>query len=73
MNEDKYERFKRIASKRMQNTLKEMSRLANCANKNSYEYTKSDVQKMIKTLNEKVQEIKLSFRKGINNDKNFKF
>lgn len=73
MSENKHERFKRIASKRMQNTLKEMSRLANCSNINTYEYSARDVQKMIKTLTEKVQEIRVAFRKGVRNDNEFKF
>ena len=73
MNQEKHERFKRIASKRMQNTLKEMNRLANCANKNSYEFTTRDVQKMLKALSDKLQEIRLAYRKGIENDNKFKF
>jgi hypothetical protein len=73
MNEDKRERFKRIATKRMQNVLKEMNRLANCSNTNTYEYTDRDVQKMIKTLNEKVHEMRISYRKGMKNDDEFKF
>ena len=73
MEENKHERFKRVASKRMQNTLKEMSRLANCSNTNTYEYSSRDVQKMIKTLSEKVQEIRVAFRKGERNDNKFKF
>ena len=73
MEENKHERFKRVASKRMQNTLKEMSRLANCSNTNTYEYSSRDVQKMIKTLSEKVQEIRVAFRKGVSNDNEFKF
>tara|TARA_B100000989_G_C19447914_1_gene430378 strand:- start:635 stop:856 length:222 start_codon:yes stop_codon:yes gene_type:complete len=73
MNESKHERFKRIASKRMQNTLKEMSRLTNCSNTNTYEYTNRDVQKMIKTLNEKIQELRVAFKKGVRHDNKFKF
>ena len=57
----------------MQNTLEEMSRLVNCANKNSYEYTSRDVQKMIKALTDKLQEIKLAYRKGIDNGNKFNF
>ena len=73
MNENKKERFKRVASKRMQNTLKEMTRLSNCSNTNSYEYDEKDVQKMMRTLTEKIQELRVAFRKGVKNDNEFKF
>ena len=73
MNENKKERFKRVASKRMQNTLKEMTRLSNCSNTNSYEYDDKDVQKMMRTLNEKIQELRVAFRKGVKSDNEFKF
>ena len=71
--ESKRERFHRIAAKRMQNILVEMNRLSNCSNKANYDYTEQDVQKIIKTLNEKFSEIKVSFKTGLNKTNKFKF
>ena len=73
MKENKHERFKRVASKRMQNVLKEMSSLENCSNTNTYDFTTNDVNKMIKTLNEKIQEIRISYKKGLSDNNKFKF
>ena len=73
MKENKHERFKRVASKRMQNVLKEMSRLENCSNTNTYNFTTNDVNKMTKTLSEKIQEIRISYKKGLSDNNEFKF
>ena len=59
--ENKRDRFKRIATRRMQNVLTEINRLINCSNKNHYEYTEKDIQKMLKKLNEKIFELKNAF------------
>ena len=71
--ESKRERFHRIAANRMQNILIEMNRLSNCSNTANYEYTERDVQKIVKTLNEKLSEIKVSLKTGLNKTKKFKF
>ena len=73
MKENKHERFKRVAAKRMQNVLKEMSRLENCSNINTYTFTSKDVNKMIKTLNEKILELRISYKKGLSDNNQFKF
>ena len=71
--ETKRERFHRIAENRMQNILTEMNRLSNCSNTANYEYTEKDIQKIVKTLNEKFSEIKLAFKTGLNKTNKFKF
>ena len=71
--ETKRERFHRIAANRMQNILTEMNRLSNCSNTANYEYTEKDVQKIIKTLNEKFSEIKVAFKTGLNRTNKFRF
>ena len=70
----KSDRFKKIASKRMQNVLLEMTRLNNCSNTHRYEYSRNDVRKMMSTLRDKVKEISASYEKGLNkNQAKFKF
>ena len=44
----KRERFKRIASKRVENLIKDIRTLSNCSNTGNYEYTQEEVDKMIK-------------------------
>ena len=71
--ENKRERFKRIASKRMQKTLNELEKLINCSNTNNYEYSEDDVQKMIRALNEKMIKLKASYRSGNKKNNRFNF
>jgi len=54
----KRERFTKVASKRVQNVLENLRLLKNCANKNNYEYTQEDVDKMINEINKAVKELK---------------
>ncbi len=71
--ETKRERFHRIASKRMQNIIKEMNRLSNCSNRATYDYTDEDVKKIVSALNDKFSEIKISFKTGLVKSNKFKF
>ena len=44
------ERFKRIATYRVNMVLDRLDKLANCANRNYYEYTEEDVKEMLLML-----------------------
>ena len=50
IKETKHERFKRIAGKRTNDVLDKMRLLGNCSNKNTYEYSKEEVNKMDKCI-----------------------
>jgi len=66
----KRERFEIIAAKRVQNVLNSLEILSNCANKNNYEYTDTDVQKMFKAIKEKVKNVEIIFNQKSNKNKN---
>ena len=51
-NESKKEKFIRLAEARTNKILNMMRLLGNCSNKNNYEYTEQDIQKIFKTLKE---------------------
>lgn len=55
MKNSKRERFEKIATNRVQIILDTMTRLGNCSNTNNYEYNKEDVEKIFKTLREKLR------------------
>ena len=59
---DKKERFKKIAPKRVESILKSISLLSNCSNKYNYEYTKEDVDKIFKAINDELNLCKSKFR-----------
>jgi hypothetical protein len=57
----KKERFKNVASRRVQKVLDDLDSLSKCANKSTYEYTEDDVRKMMNAINNQVALLKASF------------
>jgi len=60
-NETKKERFRRLASLRTNKVLNRIKILGNCANRQMYEYSKDDVDKIFDEINRKLREIKIKF------------
>jgi hypothetical protein len=67
--EDKHDKFKRVASKRVNELLDKLDILGNCANKSNYSYTEEDIQKIFRVIDSKVKEVKSKFK--IKKDKDF--
>lgn len=59
----KEERFKRIASRRVQEILNKLRLLRNCANKSNYSYSDEQVRKVISTIEDEWKKVKLEFGK----------
>lgn len=57
----KEERFKRVASRRVQEILNKMRLLKNCANKGNYSYTDEQVNKIISTIDIEWKKVKSEF------------
>lgn len=57
----KKERFKNVASRRVQKVLDTLDSLSKCSNKNNYEFEAEEVNKMIKTIREKVKFVELAY------------
>lgn len=68
-NKQKDDRFKRIASKRVDNIIKNIRSLANCSNTNNYQYSEKDVNKMTRAIKEEVKVMETLFRKNLSNKK----
>jgi len=60
-NETKKERFKRLASLRTNETLTRLKILGNCANRQIYEYSKEDIDKVFNEISQKLREVKAKF------------
>lgn len=60
--EDKHEKFKRIATKRVNELLNKLEVLGNCSNKSNYSYTDEDIQKIFRAIDNKVKETKSKFK-----------
>jgi len=63
ITERKEDRFKRIASKRVQNILNNMRLLGNCSNKSVYSYTEEDKRKIFSTIDSELKRIKALYDK----------
>jgi len=68
-NKQKNERFKRIASKRVDNIIKNIRSLSNCSNTNNYQFSEEDVNKMTRAIKEEVKVMETLFRKNLGNKK----
>lgn len=62
--ETKNERFKRIAAKRTNDVLDKIRLLGNCANKNTYEYSKDEVNKIFNEIEKCLKIAKLKYLPG---------
>jgi len=62
-NETKEGRFKRIASRRVQNILNDLRLLGNCANTSVYGYSEEDIRKIFLTIDTEIKRIKALFSK----------
>lgn len=59
--ETRAERFKRVARTRIRRTLRELELLGNLGNRNHYEYTQEDVDKMFNNLEAQLKEARSRF------------
>jgi len=55
------ERFKKVASRRVQEILNKMRLLKNCANKGNYSYSEEQVNKIISTIDNEWKKVKSEF------------
>lgn len=67
----KYQKFKNLAEKRVNNTIKNIQLIGNLANTSNYEYTEEDVKKIFKTIKDEIYVSESKFR-AKNKNKGFK-
>lgn len=60
-NETPSERFKRLATSRTNNILRQLRILGNLSNRGSYHYTGEDIEKIFSEIERKVKEVKSRF------------
>lgn len=71
---EKKDRFKRVASSRVDSILVKLDSLSKCANKYNYDYEVSDVDKMFKEIKLAVSNSEKCFRIALDSKKEkFKF
>jgi len=67
---ERQERFKRVASVRVQKVLYELRRLSKCSNTSNYVYTEQEVRKMWRAIDDEIRICKAAYKK---NNKNGRF
>ena len=62
MNQDnKRERFKRLAAQRTNSVLKRLKVLGNCSNRSAYTYTEEEISKIFAEIERQVRGVKAKF------------
>jgi DNA-binding transcriptional regulator GbsR (MarR family) len=73
-SELKKDRFKRVASRRVDNILKGIRSLSKCSNENNYEYNEEDLTKMVKAIKEELKIMETLYKKNLkSNTESFNF
>jgi len=61
LQETPKERFRRLATYRTNEVLKRLKVLGNCSNRQIYEYTEEDINKIFSEIERRVKEVKAQF------------
>ncbi len=59
--ETKSDKFRRLAENRVNTTIKDFNLIGNLANKSNYDYTKEDVDKIIRALRKALADLEYKF------------
>lgn len=65
----KRERFKKVASYRVQKVIDFLSLLSNCSNRNNYEYSEEDVTYMFDEISKALKECKAAYSSELGKEK----
>lgn len=60
--ETKEEKFKRLATLRVNNTIKCIDLIGNLSNRSTYDYSDEEIRKIFSVLNDRIKEVKSRFK-----------
>ena len=72
INENKRERFLRLASQRTQEVLSRLRILGNCSNRSVYDYTEDDIDKILDAVKEQLKSTEAKFHFPKHKNQEFK-
>ena len=72
-DENKEEKFRRIASSRTQKILDNIRLLGNCSNKSAYDYNEEQVNKMFQAIDREIKRVRELFKGSKTKDNRFNF
>lgn len=59
--ENKHERFKRVAERRVNEIMEKIRILGNCSNRSSYEYSEEEINKIFAEIEKQIKLVKSKF------------
>lgn len=65
--QEKAERFKRVAENRTNKIIDQIRLLGNCANRSNYEYTEEEVKKIFSAIEAELRETKQKYQAKVKN------
>ena len=65
-DENKHQRFERLATKRVNNTLHQLRLIGNLSNQSNYSYTQKDINKLFLVIKKQLSVVQGKFEKPIN-------
>ena len=73
IQETKEQTFLRIATSRVSNVLKALRILGNCSNRNNYSYTKEQIDSMVISISEALENMIMKFSPSKDEQQTFEF
>lgn len=61
MKTEKRQRFEKVAGNRVQKVLNTLQLLKNCSNRNNYEYTELDVERMFSVISKSLKDARIAY------------
>ena len=71
--ESPHDRFRRLAQKRVIRTIKDLRLIGNLGNRNNYEYTADEVEKIFRALEKELRALRAKFEDRRRNDDSIDF
>lgn len=69
----KRQRFEKVASNRVQKIIDTLNLLQNCSNRNNYEYSETDVERMFSEIQKSFKDAKDAYLKELSKAKKIEF
>lgn len=71
-DESPHERFRRLAEARVNRALNDIRLIGNLSNRNNYEFTSEEVEKIFRVLDAELKQTRARFADGVRRDAEFR-
>lgn len=71
-DETRHEKFRRLAESRVNRVLNDIRLIGNLSNRNNYDYTSEEIEKIFRTLDSELKQIKGRFLESVRRESEFR-